>query len=179
MYFRYFCRCLFTSKEPCASWKGKIEITFINLALKVPVQTVSRRLLGTCAREFQLGLCIDFLENPRKSFWCPEFLTPWLVLRCSSIKHSYFILVQVSSSVTSSVTSKVDDGVQYWSVLIMWFQLVNGIQWTKFCFAPDHFWNLFSNTLFAFMHSSKWSSEFLSNLGLQGISRRERLNYSL
>lgn len=72
--------------------KGKMEIT-LNLAFKVPVQTVSRRFLGTCAREFQLGFCIDFLENPRKSFWSVEFLTPWLVLRCSSIKHSYFILV--------------------------------------------------------------------------------------
>ena len=92
MYFWYLCRCLFTSKEPCASWKGKMEIT-LNLAFKVPVQTVSRRFLGTCAREFQLGFCIDFLENPRKSFWSLEFLTPWLVLRCSSIKHSYFILV--------------------------------------------------------------------------------------
>lgn len=47
--------------------KGKMEIT-LNLAFKVPVQTVSRRFLGTCAREFQLGFCIDFLENPRKSF---------------------------------------------------------------------------------------------------------------
>lgn len=135
VYFCYFCKCLFTSKEPCASGKWKMEngkwkshLTWrLKFRFKLIPEDSSEPVHGSFHQ-----VCIDFLENTRKSFN--------LVSRISNPLAS----TEVQFNQAFPEVFLYHTGILCWRQVPqpLHFQsgwLWNGIQWTKFCFAPDHF----------------------------------------